>query len=391
MNEQPGLFDTVLVPAGERTTPPDLIHLVEGWRATLNDLEGPGRRWLVTPWLTTRHADLLGIVQKGDRLLIRGLASDFLTGMSDLGAVRAFREWGVDVQRLSTLHAKVYAREAPGQGVLWLGSANLSNRGEFGTPRGGQVEAMSGPHALTPQALTRLETLWQDSLPFDVNDIQREIDEQAKERERLNALLVNHSASGVLAVRLSFRLLTGQYTMTPESLGHASSQAQANRVKYPSVEYIDPDLSQLAQQFQNFVRLERRRLNNLLEAVPGIRGLFVLRTEDMELVKSFLGEVEQQARLRFEKQLQSEQRHLRDNFAHRFQQAFQQFLSEKRQHVAQTPQQATLPALEAFDDYLGRDPFRISAQFFIPLVNQDDPDDGLLQAMQQVRARQRLF
>ncbi|PTA67566.1 hypothetical protein [Deinococcus arcticus] len=395
MNDQQSLFDSVLVPAGEKpnafSSVPDLIHLIEGWRATLNDLDGPGRRWLVTPWLTTRHADLLGSVQKGDRLLIRGHASDFLTGMSDLRAVKAFKEWGVEVQRLPALHAKVYAREEAGQGVLWLGSANLSNRGEHGTPRGGQVEAMSGPHPLTSQALTKLESLWRDSLPLDFTTIQREIDELAKERERLNDLLVNHSASGVLAVRLSFRLLTGQYTMTPESLGHASSQAQANRVKYPSVEYIDPDISQLAQQFQNFVRLERRRLNNLLEAVPGIRGLFVLRAEDMELVKEFLGEVEQQARLRFEKQLKAEQAHLRENFAHRFREAFRQFLTEKRQHVAQTPEQATLPALEAFDDYLARDPFRISAQFFIPLVNQDDPDDGLLQAMQQVRARQRLL
>lgn len=395
MNNQHSLFDTVLVPAGaqpeEPSLTPDLIHLVQGWRAVLPDLEGPGRRWLITPWLTTQDTDLRGLVNKGDRLLIRGDAEDFLAGRSDMRAVQHLTEWGVEVQRMPTLHAKVYAREHEGQGVLWLGSANLSQRGEHGTARHGQVEAMSGPHPMTPQAMTKLESLWQDSRPFDINVIQQEIDALVKERERLNELLINNSTLGVLAVRLSFRLLTGQYTMTPESLGHASAQAQMNRVKYPSVEYIDPDVSQLAQQFQNFVRLERRRLNTLLEAVPGIRGLFVLRTEDMELVKGFLSEVEQQARRRFEKQLKAEHAYLRENFARRFSEAFQQFLSEKRQHVAQTPEQATHPALVAFDDYLARDPFRISAQFFVPLVNEDDPEDGLLEAMQKVRARQRLL
>lgn len=393
MSDQQSLFDTVLVPAGHSVAKPasDLIRIAEGWRAAVPDLDGPGRRWLFSPWLTTRHADLLGSVQRGDRLLIRGCAEDFLRGLSDVSAVKAYLEWGVEVRRMPTLHAKVYAREYNQQGVLWLGSANLSNRGEAGTAHSKQVEAMSGPHPLTQKALSTLEYLWQNSKPFDLGDLQREIDHLAEERQKLAEMLISHSQPGVLAVRLSFRLLTGQYSMTPESLGHASSQAQANRVKYPSVEYVDPDVSQLAQQFQRFLRTERRKLNQLLEDVPGVRGLYVLRLEDMELVKGFLGEVEAQARLRFEQQLATERPHLRENFGHRFREAFQQFLSEKNRPLASTPEKATIDAQAAFDDYMGRDPFRISAQFFIPLVNQDDPDDGLVQAMQQVRARQRLL
>lgn len=393
MNDQQGLFDTVLVPAGERTFKPasDLLHIAEGWRAVVQDLEGPGRRWLFSPWLTTRHADLLSIVHKGDRLLIRGSAEDFLKGMSDMSAVRAFMEWGVEVRRMPSLHAKLYAREYDQQGVLWLGSANLSHRGEEGTPHSKQVEAMSGPHPLTQKALGTLEYLWQNSKPFDLSDLQREIERLAEERQKLTEILMDHSHPGVLAVRLSFRLLTGQYTMTPESLGHAISRAQANRVKYPSVEYVDPDVSQLAQQFQRFLRTERRKLNQLLEDVPGVRGLYVLRLEDMELVKGFLGEVEAQARLRFGKQLAADRPHLRENFGHRFREAFQQFLTERSKPLAFAPEKATLDAQAAFDDYMARDPFRMSAQFFIPLVNQDDPDDGLVQAMQQVRERQRLL
>ncbi|MCP2014389.1 hypothetical protein L1280_001526 [Deinococcus sp. HSC-46F16] len=393
MSDQQSLFETVLVPAGEKPSAapsaPDLVHLAEGWRATLQDLDGPGRRWLVTPWLTTRHADLLGSVQRGDRLLIRGHAEDFLKGMSSLDAVQAFMEWGVEVRRLPNLHAKVYAREHEG-GVLWLGSANLSKLGEDGGAHSRQVEAMSGPHPLTPAALTKLEYLWSTSRPFNPSDVQHELTRLVQEQEAFRELLLDQAELGVLALRLSFKLLGGQFTMPPDWLGHGNEQAQRDRVRYPSVEFIDPDTS-LATRFRKFISAERRKLGDRMVDVPGISGLYVLRAEDMLSIKTFLGYMERQARQRFEQELHQEREHLRSDFTTRFESAFQRFLSEQTRHMAKTPAQAAKDAAEVFDDYLGRDPFRISAQFFIPLKDADDPHGGLSQAMSQVRARQRLY
>ena len=394
MNNQNSLFDTVLVPAGaqpeEPSLTPDLIHLAQGWRAVLPDLDGPGRRWLFTPWVTTQDTDLRGLVNRGDRLLIRGDAEDFLTGRSDMKAVQHLTEWGVEVQRMPTLHAKVYAREHEGQGVLWLGSANLSRRGADGGPHSPQVEAMSGPHLLTGAAITQLEYLWANSKPFSPDDIRIEVERLTSEREQLQQLLLDQAELGALALRLSFRLLSGEFTIPPNWLGHANEQAQRNRVKYPSVEYIDPDTT-LAAQFRKFIGTEKRRLNELLENVPGMSGLYVLRIEDRLRVQEFLEEIERQARQRFEQQLLQERKHLRADFTERFQRAFSQFLSERTVHLALKPEVAATQAAEAFDEYTSRDPFRISAQFFIPLRNEGDPDDGLMQAMQRVRARQRLM
>lgn len=235
MSNQDSLFETLLVPTGtaqEERQPKDFVHLWQGWRTVLPSLEGPGRRWLVTPWLTTHSTDLRGIVQKGDRLLIRGAPEDFLSGRSDLQAIGYLIEWGVEVKRLPTLHAKVYAREENGGGVLWLGSANLSNLGEEGTPHSKQVEAMSGPHPLTQVALTQLEYLWANARPFSVEDTHRDVERMVREREQLQQLLMSQAELGVLALRLSFRVLGGQFTIPPNWLGHASEQAQRNLVKY---------------------------------------------------------------------------------------------------------------------------------------------------------------
>lgn len=398
-NSQPALFETVLRPAGNQTTPtstavpevPDLVHLARGWRAAVRDLEGPGRRWLVTPWLTTRDADLLGSVQKGDRLLIRGHAQDFLTGMSDLDAVQAFMEWGVEVQRLPNLHAKVYAREYEDKGgVLWLGSANLSNTGENGGPRSKQIEAMSGPHPLTPNAQLTLENLWNASKLFSPSDIQRELARLVQERETSHALLLDQAEPGVVALRLSFRLLGGQFTIPPDWLGHGSEEAQKNGANYPSVDYIASDTS-LATRFRKFFNAEKRSLGTQLEDVPGFAGLSVLRTEDMPGVKLFLSNLESRARERFEQDLRHERQYLLEDFKQRFERAFAPFLTEEKRHLAKTARQAALDATEVLDGYLDRDPFRITAQFFVPLKNAEDPSDGLVQAIAQLRARQRLL
>ncbi|MFB9993411.1 hypothetical protein ACFFLM_15700 [Deinococcus oregonensis] len=391
MNDQHSLFETVLVPAGQPAAVlPDLVHIGQGWRAVIQDLAGPGRRWLVTPWLTTTHADLLEHVQKGDRLLIRGHAGDFLKGQSDLNAVRAFQEWGVEVYRLPNLHAKVYAREQDGSGVLWLGSANLSRRGEAGTPRSRQLEAMSGPHPLTGAALTQLESLWRDSKPFSMEETQREVERLVQEREAIRELLLAQAELGVLALRLSFKVLGGQFTIPPNWLGHANEQAQRDRVKYPSVEFIDPE-SNLASRFRTFMRAEKKKLGDLLEDVPGTGGLYVLRLEDMPKVKTVLDDLARQAQQRFEKELRQERDHLRADFGRRFESAFQRFLSEASSHVARTPQDAARQATLAFDEYVSRDPFGVSAQFFIPLADHEDPSSALMQAMQHVRERQWLL
>lgn len=393
MNDQQSLFDTVFVPVGEKASPspsaPDLVHLAEGWRAVVQDMEGPGRRWLFTPWLTTRHADLLGSVQKGDRLLVRGHAEDFLKGMSSLDAVQAFIEWGVEVRRMPNLHAKVYAREHDG-GLLWLGSANLSNLGEDGGAHSRQVEAMSGPHPLAPTTLTKLEYLWSNGKPFSPSDVQHELTRLVQEQETFRTLLLDQAELGVLALRLSFKLLGGQFTIPPDWLGHGNEQAQRDRVRYPSVEFIDPDTS-LATRFRKFINAEKRKLDDRIEDVPGVSGLYVLWAEDMLSIRTFLSDMERQARQKFEQELHQEREHLRADFTKRFESAFQRFLSEKTSYMAKTPAQAAKLAAEAFDDHIGRDPFRISAQFFIPLKDSDDPHSGLSQAMAQVRARQRLY
>ena len=395
MSEQQSLFDSVIVPAGQPTqqavTLPDLVHIGVGWRAVLDDLDGPGRRWLVTPWLTTREADLVGLVQAGDRLLIRGSAEDFLTGKSKLEAVQVFQEWGVEVRRIPSLHAKVYVRESEGHGHLWLGSANLSGRGEHGTGRRySSLEAMSGPHPLTGKARSELELLWAGSKPFSVGDLQRELERLVQEREKFQELLLGNADLGVLALRLSFRLLGGQFTISPEWLGHASDAVQKDRVKYPSVEFIDPETS-LASRFRAFMQAEKRKLNHLLEDVPGTSGLYVLRVEHKPSVTSFLSALETQARQRFERELRQECDHLRADFTQRFQNAFERFLTESRKGLALKKEQAAQQAALAFDEYLDRDPFKVSAQFFIPLVEPDDTGGPLTLAMQQVREQQRLF
>ncbi|ULH14478.1 hypothetical protein MF271_10575 [Deinococcus sp. KNUC1210] len=360
----------MLVPAGQPASQvapvADLIHLGVGWRAVLADLDGPGRRWLVTPWLTTREADLLGLVQLGDRLLIRGNAEDFLSGTSKLEAVQAFQEWGVEVRRMPTLHAKVYAREQDGHGHLWLGSANLSGRGEHGHGwHHSSLEAMSGPHPLTAKACADLESLWANSKPFSVSDVQRELERLVEEREKFRELLLGSADLGVLALRLSFRLLGGQLTISPDWLGHANEVVQKDRVKYPSVEFIDPETS-LASRFRAFMQAEKRKLNDLLEDVPGTSGLYVLRVEDKLKVTAFLSTLEQRARDRFDRELKQEHDHLCTDFTRRFQSAFARFLTESRRGVALNTEQAALQATKAFKEYISRDPFKVSAQFFLP-------------------------
>lgn len=391
MSHQPSLFESVLVPSGKTAqATPDLVHLAQGWRVALGDLRGPGRRWLVSPWFTTKDMALRECVQKGDRLLLRGSAEDFLHGKSRLDAIQALQEWGVDVRRVPHLHAKVYAREHEGAGVVWLGSANLSQRGEDGGQHSGQVEAMSGPHPLTPRTLTELEYLWANSRPFSVSDIQYELDRLVQAREEFREQFLQHADLGILALRLSFRLLGGQFTIPPHWLGHGSQQAQKDGVRYPSVEFIDPDNS-LASRFRAFIRAEKRKLGDVLEDVPGMSGVYLLRTQDQPGVTVFLSQLEAQARQRFEKELEAERAHLRQDFIERFERAFERFLSERSRPRAVTPQVAAQQAAQALDEYLSRDAFRISAQFFLPLRDADDPYSGLAQAMSQVQARQRLL
>jgi len=139
------------------------------------------------------------------------------------------------------------------------------------------------------------------------------------------------------------------------------------------------------------MQAEKRKLNHLLEDVPGTSGLYVLQVEHKPSVTSFLSTLEAQARQRFERELWQERDQLRDDFTQRFQNAFARFLTESRKEVALNKEQAANQAAMAFDEYLGRDPFKVSAQFFLPLVEPDDMGSPLLLAMQQVRAQQRLF
>lgn len=131
-----------------------MVHVGAGWRIALPDLAGPGRRWIVSPWVNSGKTDfteLLALVGPGDRLIIRGRAEDFVRKISSVSALRQFADRGVEIKRVSHLHAKVYVRELSGEGTVWLGSANLMRRGSDGDMRVHRnIEAMSGPMLWIP-------------------------------------------------------------------------------------------------------------------------------------------------------------------------------------------------------------------------------------------------
>lgn len=70
-----------------------LVHAGAGWRRTLPDLAGPGRRWIVSPWVNsgkTDLTDLLELIEPGDRLIIRGRPEDFIQKMSSVSAIQRY-------------------------------------------------------------------------------------------------------------------------------------------------------------------------------------------------------------------------------------------------------------------------------------------------------------
>ncbi|MBB5235525.1 hypothetical protein [Deinococcus budaensis] len=356
------------------------MHIGSGWQTALADLEGPGRRWLVSPWVNSGDTDLQGLlnlVRPGDRLLLRGRPEDFLHRMSSFGAVEQFLARQVEVQRFSHLHAKVYAREEPGGGVVWLGSANLTRRGRQGDTRAhGNYEAMSGPHLLTPTGLGQLQALWARSVPFDRAAIEGQVGRLREEREEY-ATLLGEQALTTLTLQVGFKLLNGQLTLSPKWLGMPPLPG----VTYPAVKFVTGDVD-LARRLRRLKHRAQRGLRPLAVPVDGSPGLHVLPVTNRDAVERGLRSLQRQAQDELGPQLDAQRPGLKARFLERFEAAFLEFT---RAHRAQARPLAELlvEASEAFDAYIGQDPFALAVRFGVPLPNLHDPYDPLAQSVIQ--------
>ncbi len=358
------------------------MHIGSGWQTALADLEGPGSRWLVSPWVNSGDTDLQGLlnlVRPGDRLLLRGRPEDFLNRMSSFGAVQQFLDRRVEVRRCSHLHAKVYARETPGGGVVWLGSANLTRRGRQGDTGGhGNYEAMSGPHPLTSSGLHRLHALWDRSEPFDRPATEGEVIRLQEDREVYASLLAEQALS-TLTLQVGFKLLNGQLTLSPRWLGMPNLPG----VSYPAVKFIASD-ADLARRLRRLKHRAQRGLETLAVPVDGSPGLYVLPVANRNGIERGLRSLQRQAQHELGPQLEAQGPHLEAKFLERFEAAFLEFARAHRAQARPLPDLLT-DARQAFGAYVRQDPFALAVQFGVPLPNLHDPDDPLAQSVVQAR------
>lgn len=359
------------------------VHIGCGWDAALADLKGPGRRWLVTPWVNSGDTDLrelLAVMLPGDRLILRARPEDFLHHLSSLSAVDQFRQRGVEVGCVSHLHAKVYVREDPAAPVVWLGSANLTRRGRHGDLRAhSNYEAMSGPHPLSATQLARLEALWQESRPYDRAGLERELIRLRDDEQTYRSQLTT-DALATLTLQVGFRLLRGQLTVPARWLGMAERQG----VSFPAVRFV-AGTHPLTRELTRLRSQLLRQLGDLAVPVDGAEQLYVVPVWKQPLIERVLMAFQEQMRRDLGAQFTAAHGGLRDAFLGRFLGAFVEFSNDK--YPSAWPLEAVLPlAGQAFDDYVARDPFGITAQFAVPMPNASDPYDPLFQAV--VRARQ---
>lgn len=370
------------------TGPTVQAHIKAGWKAALQDLEGPGTRYLISPFLTSDHASLLRIVKPGDKVVIRGLPKDFLSKVVSMGALRELEMRGAQIRTLKTLHAKLYSRaETHSSGVLWLGSANLTHRGENGTGYGGNLEAMSGPHALTPELVTELEMIWQAATPLDAAALQVDIDLLAEDRSVVHDL-THHL--GVLAVKIRFQLLGGDYTIKPSWLGINSQQDHWPEVDFPKLPYVSSQNS-LYKTIAADVRKVRESLkhNFLVEVKEAFSSMYVLHARHRPVLEQFLSDTENRMVQTYQHQFSEKLGELRRDFEKRFSDTYQEFArnrptAARLEHVLPT-------ALQDFDQFQYRKQIRLKYEFFIPLPDLSDESSELTRAVNRLLGQSKLF
>jgi hypothetical protein len=148
------------------------VFLNAGWPKSMPTMDGPGRRWWVTAFLTSA-ADYVG-VRPGDRVLIRGRPEDFLSGASSLDVVEQLVAQGHDVRRSEPLHAKMYLRESDnGSAIGWIGSANLTHAGRSNARWNSNYEVMAGPLPFSRKVIAELKALWSSAVAVDAAYLER--------------------------------------------------------------------------------------------------------------------------------------------------------------------------------------------------------------------------
>lgn len=361
-----------------------MVHVGAGWRIALPDLAGPGRRWIVSPWVNSGKTDLtelLALVGPGDRLIIRGRAEDFVRKISSVSALRQFADRGVEIKRVSHLHAKVYVRELSGEGTVWLGSANLTRRGSDGDMRAHRnIEAMSGPHALDSRTLEWLEALWDHALPFNLEQLNAEIQKIQQDDQQLQAIMAQ-GAAGVLTLQVNFKLLQGQMSVPPGWLG----LVKGNGIVFPAVKFIDAK-----QELARLLTQSKRRMGKSLKQhttpVDTRSGLYVIRAARQPEVQGLISQFLAETQNHLAAVLKAQQPALREDFIRRFRGAVSDF-GAKRGHLDVDLQAIGEMAGKNFDRYVENDPFGVTLEYSVPVPNLSDPFAPLTQAIFAEKSR----
>ena len=356
------------------------------------DLTGQGRRWLISPWITS---DLPAtVLRAGDRVILRGDPADFYHRFSNLETFSALAAIpGVSIRRNKQLHAKVYAQEGAG-GCVWTGSANLSKAARYGQGQGGaNIEVMAGPFTIDPGFTQQLETLWEQSRPLTTDTLSQEVDAYAKTRAALQKLQDKALDVSVLAVRLSFYLTAGACTLKPQWLGLPFDEEPWRSINYPSVPYVNTD-SAFQQKWRRYVdKIRRDLVRELMVSVTGEigRGVYIIRAEDQGKVERELNRLEQYLSSTLAPEFEAERANLLKDFMTRFNSTYREFVRANRLMDSRVnPDKVMLAAERAFNEFAAKHPFGINAEYFLPLASKNGGDDNLKRAILTARQRQDL-
>ena len=104
------------------------------------------------------------------RLLIRGRVDDFLSGASDIGAVKYALELGWEVRFSSVIHFKVYFFDK----ILIVGSSNFTAKGLALVPN--HNLEFNAEEPITPDSIVLAEKLWGQGQEINIETIGRMYD-----------------------------------------------------------------------------------------------------------------------------------------------------------------------------------------------------------------------
>ena len=344
-----------------------------GWPYAARDLEGPGARFVISPYVTTAALQL-GL-KAGDRLLLQGTAQNFLHNASKLEVVEGLMRLGVEVRREARVHAKVYMRHFDGGAVGWLGSANLTQNGRSA---GSQVEAMSGPFWLDRDFLEQTENLWDVAQPLDICQVELEV--QELEQKLLDGP-PEDAVRALVAVHVTFNAGLGRCTLRPRWLGITARGDNWRGVTFPTVPYLRPEAV-------GKYRLWKQQALDELVSGGGYSlgdGIYLFRTSQKNQVEVLLTQLRQHLLNEAGKEFEDTSA-LRAEFKHRFNEVLLEFANKKNlELVDENRQMGREEAFGQFDEYMSNKPFELSFSFFVPLLGGQD--EALVQAIKQLQAQ----